>query len=390
MIRHPRGLSTAAALVAVLLTAAQGRAQDPQSPWLAWTGCWVPVELVQAGASVCFVPMSDPEAVEIVTVMDEWVASRETARADGERRTTSREGCEGTEELQISEDGLRLFTRTQLTCADGARRTATGVMAMVSPTQWMDVRSVSQEGSGGTTVQFYQLAAPELDEIAGITREPERTGALRSARIDASTPPTPEAVAEANRHVDGAAVAGWLVETGQGFDLDGHTLVQLADAGVDDDVIDVMIALSYPGRFELDRSGRPLDRTLAEGGQWEGSGHGPAAIPFGWAYSRFNYGYPYYPSYYSGSGYWYRGSGYWYQGYRPVYVDVKLASPGTSSSSKVVNGRGYTQGRTSAGSSSTGAQSGPSRDSGSSVTGGTGGTSGNAAEPRKAKRRGRD
>lgn len=377
--------AVAVAVAATLsMWAAPAGAQAVADHWRPWLGCWAPVAMAPGAASVCFVATDDPTTVERVSVAEGALPSREQVRADARPRSTVRDGCVGSEAVSVSDDGHRLFTRSSLTCEDGAARTATGIMAMLTPTQWIDVRAVEQDGQRVPAARFYQWAAPEVGLEAGIVPpDAEARDAIQAARAAASTPATSEDVREASRHVDGAAVAAWIVESGSGFDLDGGTLLALDDAGVPDEVIDVMIAVSFPEHFEISRNGEPLDRMAAAGPSKRGGYGGSPASPlyaFPYGYGGFGfYGYAYRPLWL------YTGWGYGYPGYRPIFVDVRPASPRTA---KVVKGKGYTRGRSAAGTAS---------GSSPRIDGGSRGSPGWKADPgpsrgsstgRKAKRRG--
>src|SRR5690606_923506 len=60
-------------------------------------------------------------------------------------------------------------------------------------------------------------------------------------------------VIEATDAVDEEVVQALLVDYGGRFPLDAEALERLADAGVSGETIDLMVALSYPDRFEVDR-----------------------------------------------------------------------------------------------------------------------------------------
>lgn len=75
---------------------------------------------------------------------------------------------------------------------------------------------------------------------------------VRAARLSASRPVDGDEVLEAAERLPVEAVEAWIAESGQGFDLTGDGLVWLADAGLDERIIDVMVAVSNPRYFQLD------------------------------------------------------------------------------------------------------------------------------------------
>ena len=80
-----------------------------------------------------------------------------------------------------------------------------------------------------------------------------------------------------------------LVEIGAGFDLDRATLVMLADAEIAERLIDVMVALSYPDEFTIDRWAGPQSMSSPD----------PRIVSYGYdpfSYRPYGFGpYYYYP-----------------------------------------------------------------------------------------------
>jgi hypothetical protein len=188
-----------------------------------------------------------------------------------------------------------------------------------------------------------------------------------SPRIASTSPAVTDAawtvddVIEASGKLPADAVQAALTEMKSAFVLNRANLLAMNRAGVSEGVIDLMVALTYPKKFTVQRAG---------GGDVAGVGTTLAGAwydPFNAmvmsdsylqadCYSPFGYGYgsyrdpcrPYY------SGYGYSGSGYLPGGYYPGYADYGGggwvfvgAGPTTpaqpSPEGRAVNGHGYTQ-----------------------------------------------
>jgi hypothetical protein len=130
-----------------------------------------------------------------------------------------------------------------------------------------------------------------------------------------------------------------LVETNAGFDLSGAQLVELDEGGVPDSVIDLLVALSYPDRFVIEREPRT-------GASFRDPFY---RDPFmlGWAF-----GYPVWYDDYFYSPYYYSPFAYSRYGFRPYDVlggtAVVSAGPGDTlpqptGAGRVVDGQGYTR-----------------------------------------------
>jgi hypothetical protein len=241
--------------------------------------------------------------------------------------------------------------------------------------------------------------------------------ATRSARFAAGEPVRPEAVLEVTRQVEGPVAEAWVNEIGQRFAVDGKELVRLADAGMPSKMIDLLVALSYPDRFVLQRN-TIVSAPRVGGGSGAGAGVGSVYAgaydrPWDCGYGNRMLAYGYYgdscfPGYYGLSGYGYGGYGYgaygyggypyygygggYYGGQQPIIIVPR--NPDGDQHGRAVNGAGYTRG------SSTPARTGgnpvpdrtPSSSSGSSA--GSSGSSGSSApvsapssEPRTAQPR---
>ena len=71
-----------------------------------------------------------------------------------------------------------------------------------------------------------------------------------------ATPLTLDDVMDASGKVSPRALEAALVETGSSFDLSGKDLLALQDADVPASVTDLIVALSYPDRFVVEREAR--------------------------------------------------------------------------------------------------------------------------------------
>jgi hypothetical protein len=428
--RRCAALAVCLAAELVAGTAAPARAQAPGTDprWQAWLGCWAPTaaQTRQQGASprallVCVVPAAGSTGVDVATVADTEIVSRDRIEATGEHRDVTRDGCTGWESAQWSNEGVRVYLRSELTCQGNLRRRSNGVMALSPEGEWLDARSVTSGKRTGLRVLRYgaaPLPAALPAEIAAALRGSE------AARGGAATPATAGLttadIAEESRQLDAVVVEAWLAETGQDFAMDGRRLIEAKRAGVPGDVIDVMVALSYPRVFTVNpASGQAEFRQPAEGARapsgytYAGPGYssswgGYYYSPYGWD-SWWPYGWnPYSPFYspYGAYGYspWYGGYGGWYGGWYYGGGGGVLIVQGNGPAvnhGQVVKGRGYTQGGGSTGrdahprstpsARSDGSDSGGRRSSGGSpqpssggsqpASSGGGSNSGGSAQP---------
>ncbi len=369
-------------------------AQDVDSRWLPWLGCWEASDGGMEVPMLCLQPLQGGEGVELTTWSEGEVISTEAIYTDGQARESSREGCVGMEEARFSEDGRRVYLKSEYACEGGVERGATGLLAFANPMEWLDIKVIQVAGERVPMVLRYRMARASRVEAAGMDQVvAPRAMSVKAARIAASARLGPEDLIEATGKVDAKAIEALIVERGDPFPVDSETLVRLADAGVQESVIDLAIAVSFPNRFAVS-SGEPEtiqgERTRA-------------AMPMGYVgpRSRWSFWDPYYydPFYYSPYGYGYSPYYYnygWYSGYyRPTTVIVEPRSQ--VEHGRVVNGQGYRRGgtRSSSGSSGAGTRTSPSTRTGSSGRGAmtssgarSGSGSSSSSSGRTAKRRG--
>jgi uncharacterized membrane protein YgcG len=251
----------------------------------------------------------------------------------------------------------------------------------------LDVDGMTMGQTSGVRVLSYRSSSVPRSAPSEIAEALDKISSGDTARLVASSPVTTADVAEASHALGGSVVQAWLTAIGQPFTLDAKRLVQLADAGVPDNVIDVMVALSYPSAFAV----KPSTTFVGSLGSFGSVGsYGTFDDPtiFGdvwygyFPYSYYSYGYyPYGYSPYQYSPYGYGGYGDYYFGSSPVVITRNPgAGDGDKPHGQVVNGRGYSSGSSSSeGSGSSSGSSGAS-SSGGSVGASSGG--GRTAQPR--------
>jgi len=386
----------AAAAVTLLLAADSteaGQAAAVDSRWLPWIGCWqlseeqfeTPDALrrstaeTEAGAligrtAVCVEPAD--EGITLKASDGNRLLVERRLVADGTRRDVVEDDCRGWERSEWSRDGYRLFTTAELRCADAPPRRVTGVSLMSSASSWVDIQFVDVGQHQQLEVRRY--APMQSSEGDGGDPGPE-TGTpsfdpseVRRARRESAEAPVLLDVMEASAKTTPRVVEALLVETEPDLNLDRRSLIALDDAGIDHDVIDLLVALSYPERFVVERRDQR--------GSWSSNAGGYGG--FGGFYDPVWYSdlYPYYVTP--------LGSRYWGGGYSPYLYGSAVASPfvilpsdsENQPEARAVRGRGYTRIRPRAGDGSQGtvvSRGASSGGSGSSTrTGSSSGSSG--------------
>jgi hypothetical protein len=369
------GLMVATAGVAVAQPSPAPAASDPWAPWM---GCWqIAEESIQDAAAmlsavadassgpgsttpnalVCVTPSADGGATMTTLVNDKPVLV-ETVVADGSQRPITDDQCRGWQQAEWSALGARLYAHAEITCGDTPTRTVSGLATIVPGPRWLDIQVVESDGQKSMRVRRYRRAANQQHAAAALSSSRDL------ARMPIAGKLTLADIKEASASVPIEALQAVVLELGAGgYDLNARRLRELDAAGVPDSVIDLMVALSFPERFVVER------RAAAGGGYgggFGGYGYGEGLHPLWGPFSMWPYYFAdpfYYSSMYSPFGYrsWGYYDPYFYRGPGVIIIDpgggVGQADP--SGDGRVVDGRGYTRIRRNEPDSATRAGHGP-------------------------------
>lgn len=352
-MRNRFNLAAFALLVAALtVRAASMRAVEPDPRWQAFLGCWASsTEDGTEGIEEHILCFREDEigAVAVVTVVGDEIRGEEVIRSDGTARPLQREACTGTGTATWSADGARVYLRSSLHCAEGdLSRESAGVLALATDRTLIDLRAVGADDQYGVRALQYRMLTPAEYPAAMRDLADEADDAVRRF---AAAPLSLDDVVEADGLLPPAAVEAMLVELPTRILVDAEALVALADAGVDEGVIDVVVALAYPEQFAMATEPLTDDMVYTGGGGMAGPYYDPWMGYGGYGYDRY-YGYGYSPF-----GYPY---GWGFGGGTIIVVDrdedATSGSPGAA-----VKGHGYT--RADDNPSSDGTKAKPRRDS---------------------------
>lgn len=347
------------AFLLALATTAPAIAQSPAATpadtrWSAFLGCWRAVDdPAGTGARVCVSPATS--GVTVTTIVGGQRVSDETRLADGTSRPVDADGCRGTESARWSAKGLRLYRTATIACDGGAPRTLSTASFFVAGPVWVDVETVEHDRE--TSVRVSRLVRAANQTLTDGTSLARPAGA-RGPSADAMAKFTVEDVIDLSTALPADGVQAAIAEAPTPFRLNAKALVAMAEAGVGDRVIDLMVGVTWPAKFQIERA--------TGGGGWAGAGAGigamadpffspiigPAALfncyqAYGWAASSYwgNCGgfdpflFATFPGYYNG---------YW-GAFGPDWVITQpatgggVAPPQAIAEGRVVNGRGYTQ-----------------------------------------------
>ncbi|MDH4064492.1 MAG: hypothetical protein OEW19_08830, partial [Acidobacteriota bacterium] len=296
----------------LMMTPAVAAPQTPEVDprWAPYLGCWQLrmqsttdgiADLIAAAARqapsndrtddvmICITPSDRPQSVAQQTVLNGETVLDEIVSTDGANRTAQEGDCASTRRAEWSSTGRQLFTRGTITCAGQPERRVSGLSMMVPGPTWVDVQMVDVNGRRSLRTRRY-----------GMSREQIRAGG-RAAASTASPALlarwSMDEVKEASRKTAPEVLQAALIEVGNKFPLNSQRLVELARAGVPGTVVDVMMALTFPEKFVIDRP------TYGGGGWGVPYGGGTSVDPwavagqYGWLSMYAPFGYQYYGFY---------------------------------------------------------------------------------------------
>lgn len=321
-----------------------------------WLGCWrLEDDLAGTGARMCITP--EAGGVRLQTIVGKNKGIDEVVVPDGVARPIADGDCKGTARSEFSADNMRVFRTTDVTCGKEAPRTVKSVAFLAPGPAWIHVQHVSGERAmAAVRVEHYRRAANQ--RLVDGSEAPQPPPPALNAAAD-NTRWGIDDVIEASGKIPAEAVQAALAELKYGFDLNKKTLLSLGKGGVRPEVIDLMVALTYPDKFVVQRrtGGASLPIGISTGTGWFDPFMGPAITSiYADCYSPFGYGYrtyysmcgmysPYAYSYYGfnyGLNYpYYYGNYYGWVNVGPPTTGVGVAEP--QPEGRVVKGMGFTQ-----------------------------------------------
>ncbi len=249
-------LASALSLFPVVASAQQ--LSDPK--WTPWVGCWelvtenardaaarpspsrrtLPSTAPSSRPQICIEPAGS--GVTMTTRVAGQQAIQQTIVADGLEHPMTDAECRGIQRAEWSSDSRKIYSRADLTCSnDKGTRRVSGFSILGANGTWTDIQAIDVSGQQTVRVRNYRRVSEIAQIGTGLTHAP---------------PLTLDDVKDASGKVSPRALEAALVETASSYDLSGKDLVALQDANVPASVTDLIVALSYPDRFVVERQAR--------------------------------------------------------------------------------------------------------------------------------------
>jgi hypothetical protein len=251
MRHHIRATVLTIASASALLSSRGVQAQQPaqtDARWYAWLGCWAPDTSGPATRAVsqsitCIVPVANSRAVDALTILRGKVTTRDRLDAGGRPHAIDGQGCRGTEVVNWSAAGRRVFLHADYTCAGGTPGASATIFALTPEGEWLRIERVrSGGGAVVSTDRLHEVDVPALlsPDVARSLESQRR--AITTARAAAAVAITTDEIIEAVRALDGDVVRSWLVASDQQFSVDAQQIAMLTNAGVPPTVLQLIAA----------------------------------------------------------------------------------------------------------------------------------------------------
>jgi len=174
-------------------------------------------------------------AVTLTTTLEGQPPLEQTIVADDSEQPLDDTSCHGAQRVTWSTRGTRLYSQAELTCGQEVR-SVSGLALLDRDGTWVDIRAVRIGSRETTRVGRFRRVADES-----------------AAPADAHSSYTLDDVKEGIARVSPRVIEVALVETKAAFRLSSRRLIELADAHVPPNVIDLIVALSYPEHFVVEQ-----------------------------------------------------------------------------------------------------------------------------------------
>jgi hypothetical protein len=321
-----------------------GSAKISDSRLLPWVGSWRLVsntvnrksEDLNGNYLLKIDPTAGGKSLAMKVFQDKKVLFEDTIIPDGVRQPLKDKNCSGWYSYSWSDTGKRLLFESESACPDSPRQKMSGISLINEKQEWLDIQLLQSNDERIITIRRYSPLI-SAQGVAGYS-----SADIRKARYVAASNFSINEIIELNDKVASEVLEASLLELRKPFTINSKTLVRLADSNVPDSVIDLMVAISFPDKFYIERDTVPTI-ARAEPSRSEPA-RGYTAAPYA-PYSYYSFYDPYFPwrwTPYTYSLYWDSGWGIW-----PAYLYYPASGGGSSGwderdGGRLVAGRGYT------------------------------------------------
>lgn len=309
--------------------------------WLPWIGSWRLVSnTVNTSDSelteeyiLTVSPGDDVNSVTMKGYRDGIVISEENITADGLRHSLTDDGCTGWYLHSWSETGRRLLLNSESSCEEDLPRLISGMSIFDDIGEWLEIRLLKSGEEKAITISRYRNV--EGDQV--IPGSVNATDPV-FARISAGTSLSISEVIELSSKVEPEVLEAALMELHEPFPIDSKQLARLADSEVPSQIVDLMVALSFPDKFTVERTTISTVKETAPPKSYT-----DLRPPYRyWPYGHPPYSWHWGSHIYSHYDHWYFGWNTWPEWYYPYRIYPYYGGT-VKDTSRLIEGSGYTR-----------------------------------------------
>jgi len=336
-------------------TEAQSNASSEiESSLVPWIGAWTIVDQEadrvkssDANAIVEIRSTDDGKGLEITRKDPRQPDVKEVVIPDGIKRPVEAQNCTGWQAARWDPESGLLISSSETNCKDSGIFSTTSLRMILSTDQMVDILAV--KAAGQTRIAVRHLAfKQDLALPSGL--ETRLAGA--AARSALSAPWDLDRVIRLSKVIDTPILEAALLEKEVQLKMTAGALKQMRAAKIPTQIIDLLVALASPDKFEISRNGQVVLRQFPSPPPRSSTAvlysPGPTYLHPGLFYNCYDpyglfWGYPY-SSWLSRGGCYSYYSPFWWD--YPIFVPYGGASGGpsiTERAGRVTAGGGYTQ-----------------------------------------------
>ena len=287
----------------------------PDSAVTPWLGTWTAADGQSTPAGLTRKEPKEKTVLEIrpVTEGNGFYISRESAGEtisetiipDGVPRAIDSQSCAGTQTYRWEPQAGLILGTSEITCQNSAPYSINTLKMMTADDRMVDILSMKTEEQTRLAVRQF-THGKEISSVGDIMAD----NGMIVARTALAAPWDLNTIIHLAGIVETPVLEAALLEKNIQVKLDPKTLRQLKSANMPDSIIDLMVALSAPRKFNIEKNGQIAAETRR-------SDEGYVLTPAG-SYYAVGY-YDYWGNYLTlGRNYWHYSSPFWW-GY-PIYA----------------------------------------------------------------------
>jgi len=311
-------------------------AENVDSRWLPWIGSWQLIsDGVREADSIAkdnylleIRPGSDGSSITMKSYQGEKLLLETRIAPGGSRQPLEGSQCSGWYKYAWSDTGKRLLFESEAGCPSEAPRNISGISVITDDRDWIDIQLLRSGEDHAVSVRKYRTVSASESPNTG-------PGVIGEPRFPVGAGLSVDEVIELSRKIPSELLEAAILELQKPFKINSSALKRLSDAGVQSQVVDLMVALSFPDKFTVSRQ---RISPVSQANTGSSANYGPPYVwlPFGyWAingpYSSWYWGVPIFWGW--GWDVWAGGRPYRHYGGWSDYNGGRL-----------VNGRGYSAG----------------------------------------------